>query len=288
MKSFYVVTNTVKDPDYSLTNSVVKYIERKGLKCSFVPFSRGFTPGEDKYVNPDLIPDDVECIIVLGGDGTLLQVARDTCARYIPIIGVNLGDLGYLADVGQDGVFDALDALINDKYYVEKRMMLKGTIYSNDTKVISNIALNDIVISRSYSQKMINLSAYVDEAYMNAYHCDGLIVSSPTGSTGYSLSVGGPIIAPDAEAFLVTPIAPHTLTSRSVVLSGESRITIEQGMNKDGVSGEAIVTYDGNIKAMIHSGDRVEIERSHIDVSVLKIYKSSFLDVLSRKMNSSR
>ncbi len=285
MKNFYVVTNLVKDPDYSLTNVVVKYIKNKGLNCTFVPFSRGFTLGEDKCVDPDNIPDEVECIIVLGGDGTLLQVARDTCSRHIPMIGVNLGDVGYLADVGKDGVFEALDALINDKYHVEKRMMLKGSIYNNDRLILSNIALNDIVISRSNTQKMVNLSTYVDNSYITAYYCDGLIVSSPTGSTSYSLSVGGPIIAPDAEALLVTPIAPHTLTSRSVVFSGKSKITIKQGLNKDGMIGESVVTFDGNIKTMIHTGDRVEVERSNIDVSVIKIYKTSFLDVLSKKMN---
>lgn len=285
MNSFYVVTNTIKDPDYSLTDSVVKYLKAKGKRCGFVPFSRNFNPGEDKYVDPDMIPDDVEGIIVLGGDGTVLQAARDTYLRKIPMIGVNLGNVGYLADIGQDDVFSALDALIEDRYTIENRMMLKGALYSENKLVVSNVALNDIVIGKSYSQRMINLKISVDGSYLNAYYGDGMIISSPTGSTGYSLSVGGPIIAPSAEALLFTPIAAHTLSSRSVVLSGESRISIEQGLSKDGANGESIVTFDGNKKGMMHTGDRIEIERSETDVEIIKIYKSSFLDVLSQKMN---
>jgi NAD+ kinase len=284
MKSFYVVTNTAKDTDYSLTNSVVKYLEQKGCYCGFVPFARGFIPGEDKYVDPAMIPEDVEAIIVLGGDGTLLQAARDTYSRSIPIIGVNLGDMGYLTDISEGDVFSALDALIEDRFFIEKRMMLKGTLYSGGAKVMSNIALNDIVISKSYDQRMIKLNINVDDSFLNTIYADGLIMSSPTGSTGYSLSVGGPIIAPDAEALLITPLAPHTLANRSVVLSGESKITIEQGTNKDGASGDAIVVFDGNIKSMMHTGDKVEIEKSETDVKLIKIYKSSFLDVLSMKM----
>ena len=284
MKSFYVVTNTAKDPDYSLTNSVVKYLEQKKCYCGFVPFSRGFIPGEDKYVDPDMIPEDVEAIIVLGGDGTLLQAARDTYLRRIPIIGVNLGDVGYLTDINESDVFSALDALTENKYFIEKRMMLKGTLYSGGNQIMSNIALNDIVISKSYDQRMIKLNINVDDSYLNTIYADGLIMSSPTGSTGYSLSAGGPIIAPDAEALLITPIAPHTLASRSVVLSGASRISIEQGTNKDGAGGEAIIVFDGNIKAMMRTGDYVEIEKSKTDIKLIKIYKSSFLDVLSMKM----
>lgn len=284
MKSFYVVTNTAKDQDYALTNSVVKYLEERDCYCGFVPFSRGFTPGEDKYVDPGMIPEGVEAIIVMGGDGTLLQAARDTIERGIPIIGVNLGDMGYLTDVSQEDVFSALDSLIVDKYFIEKRMMLKGTLYSGDEIVTSNIALNDIVIGKSYNQRIITVNINVDDSYLNTVYADGLIVSSPTGSTGYSLSAGGPIIAPDAEAIMITPIAAHTLTGRSVVLSGGSRVTIEQGTNKDGTSGEAIVIFDGNIKSMMRTGDRVEIEKAQTDVKLIKLYKSSFLDVLSHKM----
>ncbi len=284
MKSFYVVTNITKDPEYALTNSVVKYLEKKGCYCGFLPFSRGFTPGDDKNVDPDQIPEHVEAIIVLGGDGTLLQTARDTYLRGIPIIGVNLGDMGYLTDIREDDIFAALDALTEDRYFLEKRMLLKGTVYSGEKLVSTNIALNDIVLSKSYDQRMIKLNINVDASYLNTIYADGLIISSPTGSTGYSLSAGGPIVAPDAEAMLITPIAPHTLVNRSVVLSGSSRICIRQDVNKDGARGDAIVVFDGNVKALIHTGDRVEIEKSERDVKLIKLYKSSFLGVLSMKM----
>lgn len=284
MKNFYVVTNISKDPEYALTNSVVKYLEQKNCYCGFVPFSREAAPGADKSVDPDIIPENVEAIIVLGGDGTLLQTARDTYLRGIPIIGVNLGDMGYLTDIREDDIFDALDALTEDRFFIEKRMLLKGTIYSGDKLVSSNIALNDIVISKDYGLRMIKLNINVDDVFLNTIYADGLIISSPTGSTGYSLSAGGPIVAPDAEAMLITPIAPHTLVNRSVVLSGTSKICIRQDKNKDGTRGDAMVVFDGNIKSMIHTGDKVEIEKSEMDVKLIKLYKSSFLDVLSMKM----
>ncbi len=284
MKSFYVVTNTVKDPDYSLTNKVVKYLEKRGCYCGFAPFYRNLIPGEDKYVDPNMIPIDVEAIIVLGGDGTLLQAARDTFIRQIPIIGLNLGDIGYLTGISLDKVEEALDALIEDRYFIERRMMLEGSVYSQGELVTRNIALNDIVISKNYNQRMIKLHINVDDSDLNKIYADGIIVASPTGSTGYSLSSGGPIIAPSAEALLITPIASHTLTSRSVVFSGESKIVIEQGLNKDGNSGEAIVSFDGNVKSLIHTGDYIEIKKYKTDVKLIKIDKSSFLEVLSVKM----
>ena len=284
MKSFYVITNIPKDPDYSLTKSVVDYLEERDCLCGFVPFARGLVPKNDKYVDPSMVPEGVEALIVIGGDGTLLQAARDTYSLNIPIIGIDLGDVGYLTDVATDDRFEALDALIADNYHIQRRMMLKGTLYSSGVEIMSSIALNDIVISKSYNQRMIRLDTSIEDTFLNSIYADGLIVASPTGSTGYSLSVGGPIIEPDAEALLITPLAPHTLSSRSVVVSGDKKITITQGTNKDGASGEAIAIFDGNIKSMMRTGDKMVIEEAKTSVQIIKLNKSSFLEVLSKKM----
>ena len=154
MKSFYVVTNTAKDTDYSLTNSVVKYLEQKGCYCGFVPFARGFIPGEDKYVDPAMIPEDVEAIIVLGGDGTLIRAVRDMGGCAMPLLGINLGTLGYLTDVELKEFRPALDRLFRDDFDIEERMMIEGT--TADGRM--DLAVNDIVLAREGKIRIVQFN----------------------------------------------------------------------------------------------------------------------------------
>lgn len=286
MKSFFVITNPIKDRDYSIAKSVIEYLEIHGGKCRFAPCDIDENnPDKTEYINSDIIPNDVEGIIVLGGDGTILQIARDTVKRQIPIVGMNIGNLGYLAEITKDNFREALDALLEDHYKIEPRMMLKGTIYRENKPILTDTALNDIFVTKSYNYKMINIKNYVDGAHLNSYFTDGVIVSSPTGSTGYSLSAGGPIVSPQASLFLITPLAPHTMINRSVIVPSENKITIELGKGRYGHDTKAAVSFDGKNLAYIKSGDSVEISRSEIDVKMLKIFDNSFMDVLSQKMN---
>ncbi len=285
MDNFFIITNTGKDPDYRITNQLTDYLKGKGKTCGYMPCKNDATNDDFKYVDPDDIPEGVQGIIVLGGDGTLLQVARDTLYRRLPIIGINLGNLGYLAEISRDSMFAALDALINDEFRIERRMMLKGTLIRDGKAIRSDVALNDIFINKRFSSKMINLKIDVGGARLNSYFADGVIVSSPTGSTGYSLSAGGPIVSPQAALFVITPLAPHSMINRSVILPSDDIITVELGLNKYGFESQAALLFDGNVFSEIKSGDRVEISRSEINVKMMKIYESSFMDVLSAKMS---
>ncbi|MCI5568474.1 MAG: NAD(+)/NADH kinase [Lachnospiraceae bacterium] len=286
MRRFFVITNPIKDMDFEVAYRIEDYLEIHGGKCGFASCMIE-EDGIDRieYIDPDIIPDDVEGLIVLGGDGTLLQIARDTLKRQIPIIGMNIGNLGYLTEITNDNLEEALDALLCDNYKIERRMMLKGTIYHEGKEILTDMALNDIFMTKSNNYKMINIRNYVDGTHLNSYFADGIIIASPTGSTGYSLSAGGPIVSPQASLFLITPLAPHTMINRSVIVPSENRITIELGKGKYGYDAKAAVSFDGKNLAYISSGDWVEISRSEIDVKMLKICDNSFMDILSQKMN---
>ena len=228
MDKFYIITNSEKDKNLETTENIVSYLKKHGKECQIQQASRKFE-GPFHYTNPELIPQGTQCIIVLGGDGTLLQAARDVVHRDIPLLGINLGTLGFLAEVEGAAVYGALDQLMADDYEVEKRMMLIGTVYRGDTVIGEDIALNDIVIGREGPLRVVRFNNYVNNEYLNSYNADGIIISTPTGSTGYTLSVGGPIVSPNAFMTILTPIAPHTLNTRSIVFPAEDVITVEMG-----------------------------------------------------------
>jgi len=277
MKSFFILTNRSKDTDLQFTERVSEYLKAKGCISSFAD-ARDDSPAEK-------IDTDAECIIVLGGDGTLLRAARDTLELGIPLIGVNLGNLGFLAEISPDNLESSLDRLISGDVTFETRMMLSGAVYRNGRQVITDCALNDLVISKDENQRLIRTHTYVNDSKLMSLNSDGLVIATPTGSTGYTLSLGGPLISPDAGAFLITPMAPHTLVNRSIILKPESRIEIELDMNKDGRASRALVSFDGDTNIIVTSGDRICISRAEKDVVLAKISNNSFMDILSSKMN---
>ena len=234
MEHFYIITNSEKDKNLEFTDHIVEYLEKRGGHC-LVQLAGRQPEGPFHYTDPRKIPKETQCIIVLGGDGTLLQAARDIQAAFdkrrsqIPLLGVNLGNLGFLAEVDRSSVYQALDKLVADIYEVEERMMLSGTVYRGKEVIGQDIALNDIVIVREGPPRVIRFKNFVNNEYLNSYNADGIIISTPTGSTGYSLSVGGPIVSPSGEMTIMTPIAPHTLNSRSIVFPAEDVITVEMG-----------------------------------------------------------
>ena len=285
MKHFYLVTNFPKDPDLMVTNQALDYLTAHGAVCTVRPKNQD--PEIDyRYTDPDKIPADTECVIVLGGDGTLMRAAGDIVERQIPILGINTGHLGFLAETDQTTMIPALDALLNDSYQIEHRMMLRGDVYNNDKIVRTKRALNDVVIGKKDGMHIISLDLLVNGSYLNTYRADGLIISSPTGSTGYSLSAGGPIIAPEASLFLVTPLAPHTLNTRGIVLPPESRITVRVNAGRDQTTEHAMAFFDGGDRQGMETGDRVEIRRADQDVLIVKTRNDSLLDVLRRKLQA--
>lgn len=286
MNRFYIITNRIKDKDLAVTEQVAGYLREHGKECFLrEDFLRD---GErDRHrTDPALIPEGIDCVLVLGGDGTLLQAARDVVDRQIPLLGINLGTLGYLAEIDRQTVYPALDCLMSGQYTIEPRMMLHGCVYRGEELLDEDIALNDIVISREDGLRVIQLDNFVNGAHLNTYHADGIILSTPTGSTGYSLSAGGPIVSPGASLFVMTPLAPHTLNRRSIILPPENRITVRIGPGRDEKTEQAVAYFDGDTRVPMVTGDRVEISRSEKDTLIVKVHDSSFLETLSRKMSN--
>lgn len=283
MDKFYIITNSDKDKDFQITNEIVSYLKKNGKKCQVQQAERKLK-GAYHYTNPELIPEGTQCILVLGGDGTLLQAARDVVYRKIPMLGINLGTLGFLAEVDRQSIHAALDKLIADDYEIEERMMLTGTVWHGDKIIGQDIALNDIVIGREGPLRVVRFKNYVNDVYLNSYNADGIIIATPTGSTGYSLSCGGPIVSPNAAMTLMTPIAPHTLNTRSIIFPEEDVITVELGEGRRQVQEQGLASFDGDTEIPIVTGDRIVIQKASASVKILKLNHLSFVEVLRQKM----
>jgi len=287
MDRFYIITNSLKDKELVVTKKIKEYLLSHGKSC-MVQEEKGLGKRQKyRFTDADLIPKETECIIVVGGDGTLIQAARDTVDKQIPLLGVNLGTLGYLAEIEKQNTDWALDNLMADQYHLEKRMMLRGKAYRGEKKLVEDIALNDIVIGRYGHVRMVNLKIYVNGEFLHTYNADGIIVSTATGSTGYSLSAGGPIVAPHSTMLLVTPVAPHTLNSRSIVLSSQDKIEIEVGEGRKLDEEKVEVAFDGDAFMRMVTGDKIIIEKADKDTKLLKISNTSFLQVLREKIGNS-
>lgn len=267
MKTFHIYTNQMKDKDGSTTAYIQQYLTKKGCVCKACA------------------DNSVEGIIVLGGDGTMLRAAGEYLGMNIPLIGVNLGTLGYLAEVEKDQIATALDSLIADRYEVESRMMLSGIPVISGSSMAPMIALNDIVITRKGALHVINFKIYVNGQLLSTYSADGMIFSTPTGSTAYNLSAGGPIVEPRARLIMMTPVCSHTLANnRTIILSEDDVIDIEIAEYKTGEKQEVYASFDGRHPVNLNEGDKIRIIRSDKVTKILKLSEVSFLETLQKKM----
>lgn len=286
MDRFTIITNRVKDPDQTVTRKIEDYLRNHKKECLILEAEEKRPNQKYYYTDASKIPDDMDCVIVLGGDGTLLQAARDVVNKQIPLFGINLGTLGYLAEIDQHSLYPALDRLMSDLFTIENRMMLCGKVIRDGQVIAEDIALNDIVISREGALRVVRFNNFVNDTYLNTYKADGIIVSTPTGSTGYSLSAGGPIISPGASLILMTPLAPHTLNTRSIIFPAEDKISVEIGKGRDGGIEQGVATFDGAARIPMVTGDRIMISKSKMDTKIIKINNISFLEILREKMSN--
>lgn len=221
-----------------------------------------------------------DIVIVLGGDGTLLNAARLTSQVQVPVFGINVGHLGFLTEVETDGLFPAMEKLLAGDYTLEERMLINASIKRGGVEISRNIALNDFVVTRGTFARLIDLSIFVDGQHVTDYSADGVIVATPTGSTAYSLSAGGPIIEPVVECICITPICAHSLASRSVVTSAEATVSV----HLKGVSGEVMLTIDGQHGFPLQSGDCVTINRADQPALFVKLSGRGFFQVLHSRL----
>lgn len=283
MEHFYVITNPSKDMGLKTAKAICEYLTGRGKTC--VIDAGNEKKKEQGYTDIDKVPQETDCVIVLGGDGTLLQAAIDLGDLDVPFLGINMGTLGFLAEVNVSDIEKALDKLIEGSYEIEKRMMLFGRSLSGEVEKDNARALNDIVITRKGSLEIINFNIYVNGQFLHRYHADGIIVATPTGSTGYNLSAGGPVVEPKASLILISPICPHSMQNRSIVLSSEDEVTIEIEQGRDGQDQEVEASFDGSHKVLLRTKDRLMIKKSDRTTGIVKLNKVSFLEILHRKMN---
>ena len=273
MKSFYIVGNSDKSGVEKVAESIMKRIKSKGAEAIL---NLG-------YLEISKIPGNIDCIITLGGDGTLIRVARDTSYLNIPLIGVNLGHLGYLTSLGSEGgIEDMVDKLLADEYSIENRMMIDAYVKRLGAASKTHQALNEVVIAGNTCSKFIRCRIYVNKELLNEYCADGIIVATPTGSTAYNLSAGGPIVEPGARMFIITAICPHALNQRSIVLAPESNIEIE--ISKENKQ-EVFAVFDGDIQKGLGYKSRLIIKESDTITKLIKLKGGTFLDNLRTKMS---
>lgn len=281
-KHFIIVTNRVKDPDFSITDQIASYLEKAGCSCSV--HAGELSAGQwEEILGQEAAETDG--ILVLGGDGTLLRTARDTVDSRIPVLGINLGTLGYLAEVEQSNLKPALQRLVQGAYHVERRMMLSGQVLREGQILEDTCALNDITITRNGRLQMLYFLIYVNGRLLKEYHADGIILATPTGSTGYNMSAGGPIVEPGAEMILLTPICAHTLQTRSVILRPEDEIVIRIREREGRENQPVEVCFDGGRNLPLLPGDEVRITKSEKSASLIRLSEASFLDVLHQKLS---
>lgn len=230
------------------------------------------------------IAKQVDAVIAFGGDGTLLDAAGAVAhaGADVPLLGVNLGHLGFLTEVGRDELEGALDALVTGKARVESRLLLSGQLERRGSVVATHLALNDIVVTRGALSRMIEIDVTVGGQFVCHVKADGLIVATATGSTAYNLSAGGPVMHPSVDAIVLTPIAPHTLTYRPIVLNAEASITL-QPVIEPGLS-DIVVTFDGQLGAPLQAGDRVVVERAPRRLQLLRTSTRTHFDMLREKL----
>lgn len=281
MRDFFIFTNHTKDPELELTNEIRAYLDKKGCRA------RMLLHDEMQEADAVGVSAGAECILVLGGDGTLLKAARETAQANIPLIGINLGTLGFLAEVEKNAVTQCLDYLIADQYEIEDRMLLDGEVIRAGRSVFQTHAWNDIVVNRCGSLMVLSYEVIVNGQLLNRYQADGMIVATPTGSTGYNMSAGGPIVEPRAQLMVLTPICPHTLNTRSIVLPAGDTVEIVIGQGRSGQLPQAEVNFDGSMAFELQQGDRITMKRSRQSIRLLHMGKVSFLETLHKKMSES-
>ncbi|SDB12448.1 NAD+ kinase [Pseudobutyrivibrio sp. YE44] len=278
MKNFLIVARSFGDLHEKYINLIRDYIKSHGGMCIL-----DLDTVSDSSDNTIHVDDAIECIITVGGDGTVVRVAQNVNNRQVPIVGLNCGHLGYLCDMSIDNIEHCLDQLLCDNYKLDKRMMLEGEC-SNDL-TCNYRALNDIVVVPvAAGLYVLNLTVKVNGIRLYSHNCDGLIVSTPTGSTAYNLSANGPIVSPHADCLILTPINPHTLNSRSIILSSTDEVEVSIEARHDEDEPQANIVYDGTLRQTLRKGESLRIYRSEVTSNMVMLENVNFLERIRARM----
>ena len=270
----------MKDKDLEATKRITNWLNKHDIAPYMEREVAEGVQGQVIGVEPERLYALCDGLIVIGGDGTILGVAADASLKDIPIVGVNLGRLGFLADIEPDEIEDALEKLIHKQYKIEERMMLRATITDTNGEKSVFYALNEITVTRGSFSRLVEFEICINDELSDIYPADGVIVSTPTGSTAYNLSAGGPIVVPLAQTYVVTPICPHTLHSKSIMLCKEDKVTI----NTLEETKDMALSIDGKLKMYLTPQDEVHVECSPYVTKLIKISDRKFFEILREKI----
>jgi len=262
----------------ALAVEAIRVLLARGVRVLVGAEGGSVLPGAAAASEEDLAAQ-AEVLVVLGGDGTILHGARVAAGR-IPLLGVRVGGFGFLAEVNLEDLPGTVERLAGGDFAIEERMMLQADVERDGVRRAGFVGLNDAVVSKSGVARVLNLTAYVNDELLASYPADGLIVATPTGSTAYSLSAGGPIVHPRVEVIIITPISPHTFNARSVIVSRDDRVTIELS----GPAADARLTVDGQVDYPVEAGDRVSVRRAAQTTKLVRLARASFYGVLAAKL----
>ncbi|GAA4709769.1 NAD(+)/NADH kinase [Brevibacillus fulvus] len=280
MKTIGIVANKGKPETRIVARELLYLLEQKGATVLLEENIAADLGRPEIAATLEQLCQNAQFACVLGGDGTLLGIARRLAGCSLPIFGINLGTLGFLSEAEPDNLPEAVDNLLSEKFVIEHRSMLEAKLVRDGDILGVYTAMNDIGIAKGSFCRIIQCEIYLDDDYVATYNGDGVIVSSPTGSTAYSLSAGGPIVAPNVPALLLTPVAPHSLTARPMVFSAEQVIRIEV----DAVHNEMGLSIDGQFGYRLQGGDQIFISKSPYVTPLIKLKKGSFFEAIRTKL----
>ena len=263
----------------ALLQQLVPWLKSRGQVPLLDPLSAELVEEETSYPKREMAAL-ADLLVVLGGDGTMLAAARLLEGRATPILGVNTGGLGFLTEVTPDEIYKALDSIFENAYAVEERLMLRSRITRHGQQVGGASVLNDVVLSKGTLTRMVQMEIRINRQFVTGLRGDGLIISTPTGSTAYSLSSGGPILNPAVHAVILTPICPHTLTNRPIVIPQDARIEIFISSREEG----AMATFDGQVGISLRHEDMIEVSASDHYAKLIRFPERTFYEVLRRKL----
>lgn len=280
IKKVGIVAKPHKEGVKAMVKDLIDWLSSQGVEAILNPKTAQLFGASVSQTTDEELPGQVDMIIVLGGDGTLLSIARLIKEKKIPLLGVNLGGLGFLTEVSLSELYPTLNRIFKKDYSLDPRITLSSTLYREGKRIVRHTVLNDVVINKSALARIIDLEVLVDRQFVALFKADGLIISTPTGSTAYNLAAGGPIIFPNMNALVLTPICPHSLSNRAIVIPDNAEVEIILKTQNEDV----FLTLDGQVGFALQPEDRVVIKRGKNKIYLIQSPRKNYFAVLRDKL----
>jgi NAD+ kinase len=280
IKRIGIVSKPKKGEIREIAPPLIEWLRERNVEVYIDKETASILESNERRISRNELPGKVDLVVVLGGDGTLLATVRALNRKVVPVLAVNLGGLGFLTVITREQLYPTLEGVLAGNFRVERRVQIEGELVRADEVISSFLALNDVVLNKGAIARILDFDVLVDGKFVSTYKSDGLIVSTPTGSTAYSLAAGGPIVTPDVEAFIVTPICAHTLTNRPLVLPDTATIAVVVKSQREA----AYLTVDGQVGIAAHSEDIVRMRKAPTSVELVQPPATDYFEILRQKL----